>query len=242
MIQRGETGGLEIVKRIRLLELVEEEAQTLTEVLGRAEKAPTGIMDVVLSPAAVRDRSRRVRWPPPGGRQDTRQGGSSGWRVLPLEGQPRDEGRERRGLRQRRPDDRALERLQPRRRRGRRLQEEAADRGRDSNGVPPEQEHVGAPRCQEQRLLEVGRFRQGAHNQDVQHVRRAGRLRDDRGADQGGEGRDIHQVVHRVEHRRQAPEPEVHGARGVPHKGRRGDVAREGTGAGDARRRRSGGA
>jgi TldD protein len=50
MIQQGETGGLEIVKRIRLLELVEEEAQTLVEVLDHAEKAPTGMMDVVLSP------------------------------------------------------------------------------------------------------------------------------------------------------------------------------------------------
>jgi len=50
MIQQGETGGLEIVKRIRLLELVEAEAQTLIEVLRDAEKAPTGIMDVVLSP------------------------------------------------------------------------------------------------------------------------------------------------------------------------------------------------
>jgi TldD protein len=50
MIQQGETGGLEIVKRIRLLELVEEEAETLMEVLREAEKAPTGIMDVVLSP------------------------------------------------------------------------------------------------------------------------------------------------------------------------------------------------
>jgi len=49
-IQQGETGGLEIVKRIRLLELVEAEAQTLAEVLKEAEKAPTGIMDVVLSP------------------------------------------------------------------------------------------------------------------------------------------------------------------------------------------------
>jgi TldD protein len=50
MIQQGETGGLEIVKRIRLSELVEEEAQTLMEVLREAEKAPSGIMDVVLSP------------------------------------------------------------------------------------------------------------------------------------------------------------------------------------------------
>jgi predicted Zn-dependent protease len=48
MIQQGETGGLEIVKRIRLVELVEEEAQTLMEVLGEAVKAPTGMMDVVL--------------------------------------------------------------------------------------------------------------------------------------------------------------------------------------------------
>jgi TldD protein len=50
MIQMGETGGLEIVKRIRLVELVEEETQTLMEVLAEAEKAPTGMMDVVLSP------------------------------------------------------------------------------------------------------------------------------------------------------------------------------------------------
>ena len=49
-IQRGETGGLEIVKRIRLRENVEDEARTLVDVLSRAEKAPTGIMDVVLSP------------------------------------------------------------------------------------------------------------------------------------------------------------------------------------------------
>jgi TldD protein len=50
IIQRGETGGLEIVKRVRLRELVEEESQTLTEVLAKAEKSPAGMMDVVLSP------------------------------------------------------------------------------------------------------------------------------------------------------------------------------------------------
>ncbi len=50
VIQQGETGGLEIVKRIRLLELVEAEAETLVEVVGTAEKSPSGIMDVVLSP------------------------------------------------------------------------------------------------------------------------------------------------------------------------------------------------
>jgi len=50
MVQQGETGGLEIVKRIRLLELVEEETRILAEVLDQAVKPPTGIMDVVLSP------------------------------------------------------------------------------------------------------------------------------------------------------------------------------------------------
>lgn len=50
MVQRGETGGLEIVKRMGLLELVEDEARMLARVLAEAEKAPTGIMDVVLSP------------------------------------------------------------------------------------------------------------------------------------------------------------------------------------------------
>ena len=50
MIQQGETGGLEAVKRIGLMGMVEGEARTLTKVLGQAGKAPTGMMDVVLSP------------------------------------------------------------------------------------------------------------------------------------------------------------------------------------------------
>lgn len=50
MVQQGQTGGLEVVRRIRLAELVEEEAKTLAKVLADAEKSPTGIMDVVLSP------------------------------------------------------------------------------------------------------------------------------------------------------------------------------------------------
>jgi TldD protein len=50
IVQQGETGGLEIVKRIRLVEFVQEEAETLMTVLAQAHKAPTGIMDVVLSP------------------------------------------------------------------------------------------------------------------------------------------------------------------------------------------------
>src|SRR4029077_19420020 len=50
MIQQGESGGLEIVKKIGLVDLVEAEARTLIRVLGEAEKTPTGIMDVVLGP------------------------------------------------------------------------------------------------------------------------------------------------------------------------------------------------
>jgi TldD protein len=50
MIQQGESGGLEIVKRIDLVDLVEREARTLIRVLREAEKTPTGIMDVVLGP------------------------------------------------------------------------------------------------------------------------------------------------------------------------------------------------
>jgi TldD protein len=50
MIQQGETGGLEVVDRINLVEKVAEEAKTLGEVLHKAGKAPTGVIDVILSP------------------------------------------------------------------------------------------------------------------------------------------------------------------------------------------------
>jgi TldD protein len=50
MIQQGETGGLEVVRRIGLLDLVETEARTLRRVLRTARKPPTGVMDVVLGP------------------------------------------------------------------------------------------------------------------------------------------------------------------------------------------------
>jgi len=50
IVQQGETGGLEIVKRIGLFDLVEAEAGTLRKVLGTARKPPTGVMDVVLGP------------------------------------------------------------------------------------------------------------------------------------------------------------------------------------------------
>ncbi len=49
-IQQGETGGLEVVKRVRLVQKVEEEARTLGRVLKTAGKSPAGTLDVVLSP------------------------------------------------------------------------------------------------------------------------------------------------------------------------------------------------
>src|SRR5215471_4300535 len=49
-MQLGETGGLEVVKRIGLLEKVEDEARTMGKVLREAGKSPTDMVDVVLSP------------------------------------------------------------------------------------------------------------------------------------------------------------------------------------------------
>jgi len=49
-IQQGETGGLEVVKRVRLVEKVEEEVKTMGKVLRTAVKPPTGTVDVVMSP------------------------------------------------------------------------------------------------------------------------------------------------------------------------------------------------
>jgi TldD protein len=49
-IQAGESGGLEVVKRIRLVELVEGEARTLGRVLRATSKPPKDEIDVVLSP------------------------------------------------------------------------------------------------------------------------------------------------------------------------------------------------
>ena len=49
-IQQGETGGLEVVKRIGLVEKVEQEAKVMGEVLRKAQKAPTETVDVILSP------------------------------------------------------------------------------------------------------------------------------------------------------------------------------------------------
>jgi TldD protein len=50
IIQQGESGGLEVVKRINLVDFVEQEAKTLGEVLKKARRPPTGTIDVVLSP------------------------------------------------------------------------------------------------------------------------------------------------------------------------------------------------
>ncbi len=49
-IQAGESGGREVVRRIKLVERVEEEARTLGRVLRTATKAPTDKVDVILSP------------------------------------------------------------------------------------------------------------------------------------------------------------------------------------------------
>ncbi|QQG49187.1 MAG: TldD/PmbA family protein [archaeon] len=49
-IQQGETGGLEVVDRVNLVEKIEEEARTLGRVLKTAGKPPTDTLDVVLSP------------------------------------------------------------------------------------------------------------------------------------------------------------------------------------------------
>jgi len=49
-IQQGETGGLEVVKRVKLVDRVEEEARVMGKVLRTAGKPPTDKMDVVLSP------------------------------------------------------------------------------------------------------------------------------------------------------------------------------------------------
>ena len=49
-IQQGETGGLEVVKRIGLAGVVEAEAKAMGKVLKTAAKPPTDTVDVVLSP------------------------------------------------------------------------------------------------------------------------------------------------------------------------------------------------
>ena len=49
-IQAGESGGLEVAERIRLVDRVEEEAKTLGRVLKTTAKPPTEKIDVILSP------------------------------------------------------------------------------------------------------------------------------------------------------------------------------------------------
>ena len=49
-IQQGETGGLEVVKRVRLVEAVEAEAKAMGKVLKATAKPPKDTVDVVLSP------------------------------------------------------------------------------------------------------------------------------------------------------------------------------------------------
>ena len=49
-IQAGESGGLEVVKRIKLVSRVEEEARAMGRVLKTTAKPPTETIDVILSP------------------------------------------------------------------------------------------------------------------------------------------------------------------------------------------------
>ncbi|HLQ06790.1 MAG TPA: TldD/PmbA family protein, partial [Nitrososphaerales archaeon] len=49
-IQQGETGGLEVVKRINLVDKIEEEARAMGRVLKTATKPPADSLDIVLSP------------------------------------------------------------------------------------------------------------------------------------------------------------------------------------------------
>ncbi|MDG6909547.1 MAG: TldD/PmbA family protein [Nitrososphaerota archaeon] len=49
-IQQGETGGLEVARRIGLAEKVEGEAKVMGKVLKTSAKPPTGVIDVVLGP------------------------------------------------------------------------------------------------------------------------------------------------------------------------------------------------
>jgi len=49
-IQAGESGGLEVVDRIKLVERVEDEARAIGKVIRNADKPPTGTIDVILSP------------------------------------------------------------------------------------------------------------------------------------------------------------------------------------------------
>ncbi len=49
-VQQGETGGLEVVRRVGLVDIVEREAKVMGKVLKTAAKPPTDTVDVVLSP------------------------------------------------------------------------------------------------------------------------------------------------------------------------------------------------
>jgi TldD protein len=50
MVQQGETGGLEVVKRLDLISRIEDEAKSLRRVISKATKPDVGKMDVILSP------------------------------------------------------------------------------------------------------------------------------------------------------------------------------------------------
>jgi TldD protein len=49
-MEQGETGGLEVVRRVKLVDKIENEAKTLAKVLKTAAKPPTDKVDVILGP------------------------------------------------------------------------------------------------------------------------------------------------------------------------------------------------
>ena len=49
-VQQAETGGMEVVRRLKLVSKLEDEAKVLRTVLERATKLEPGVMDVILSP------------------------------------------------------------------------------------------------------------------------------------------------------------------------------------------------
>ena len=85
LIQHGETGGLEVVKRLDLVSKVEEEARILRSVIEKATKLETGKMDVILSPelsGIAAHESAAVGPEPPGAVQDAQGCRHLGRRLL----------------------------------------------------------------------------------------------------------------------------------------------------------------
>ena len=202
------------MKRLDLVSKVEEEARILRSVIEKATKLETGKMDVILSPELSGIAAHEsVGHPQEADRILGREGAQAGESYLKKDSLGYKIGSSEANV----SDDPNLVHSNgycPVDDEGVRAAEEAAHSGWRDHRVPPEQEHLGRARGQEQRVGQVGRLQQGADHQDVEHVRRARRPHG-RGAHQGGEARDILQVIHRMEHRRQEAQPAVRRPRGV---------------------------